>query len=101
MYGILPQKELQSSWFGQLYFQMTKYFRKEIIELLENNKIETRPMVMAILQKEGMLEYFDYEVHGKLTGAKLIEERGFFVGNHHYSLKEQIHNLSKILKSHI
>tara|TARA_Y100001970_G_scaffold246015_1_gene313528 strand:- start:11047 stop:12234 length:1188 start_codon:yes stop_codon:yes gene_type:complete len=103
--GILIQKEIgESSWFGFsiILSDNLNISRKEIIELLENNKIETRPIVTGDFTKnKEVLEYFDYEVHGKLTGAKLIEERGFFVGNHHYSLKEQIRNLSKILKSHI
>jgi selenocysteine lyase/cysteine desulfurase len=34
---------------------------------------------------------------GKLPGADIIHEQGLFVGNHHYSLVEEIEHLVSVL----
>jgi len=94
------QKEIgKSSWFG---FAITikpesKLKRCDIINVLTENNIDTRPIVTGDMTKCEMLKYFDYSLHGKMNNAKLINDNGFFVGNHDFILEKEIKLLYNIL----
>jgi CDP-4-dehydro-6-deoxyglucose reductase, E1 len=97
---ILIQKEIgKSSWFGfSLVIRPgSSLIRNKLIELLETNGFECRPIVAGNFVKNETVQYFDYEVFGQLEAASHIDENGLFIGNHDYSLKNVIDNLCKIL----
>jgi len=48
-----------------------------------------------------MIKYFDYEVHNSLVNADLADQNGFFVGNHHFDMREQIGRFAKVLNEYI
>tara|TARA_A100001011_G_scaffold148724_1_gene156851 strand:- start:3313 stop:4473 length:1161 start_codon:yes stop_codon:yes gene_type:complete len=96
----LIQKEIdKSSWFGfSLVIKPdSKIKRKKVIELLEKNKIESRPIVAGNFLRNSVMKYFDYEVHNELKNANHIHDNGFFVGNSHKNLTENIKFLKNIL----
>ena len=99
------QKEIgKSSWFGFsiILKDDCKVSRFKLIEELEKNNIEVRPIISGDFTKNvNLLDYFDYEIFGTLENAKFLERNGFFVGNHHYNLKKEIDYLFDLIKKFI
>ena len=96
------QKEIgKSSWFGFSFVikPESNLKRIEIVELLEKNNIDVRPIVAGNFANNSVMKYIDYNIHGKLENADYISENGFFVGNHQYNLSEELTLLSEILNN--
>ncbi len=100
--GVGIQKEIgESSYFGFsiLLENSNSIERNKIIQKLTENGIECRPIVGGNFLKNPVIKYFDYAVHGNLNNAQKIDECGFFIGNHHFDLKNEIIGFSELLKS--
>ena len=96
----LIQKDIdKSSWFGfsLIIKQSSNLKRKDIINILQKNKIECRPIVTGNFVRNEVMKYFDYEVHEELKNANHLHDNGFFVGNNHKCLSKNINFLSQIL----
>ena len=94
------QKEIeQSSGFGFSFIinENIKISRKDIINKLLSNDIEVRPIVSGNFLKNEVIKYFDYEVFEDVNNAELLDKNGFFVGNHHFDIKDKIDYLANIL----
>ena len=94
------QKEIEkSSWFGfsLIIKPDSKRKRSDVINILEKNKVEYRPIVTGNFVKNDVLKYFDYSIHKKLKNADHLHDNGFFVGNSHENLSKNIKFLKKIL----
>lgn len=98
-YLSIQQTTGQSSWFGfsLVIKEGSAKQRKAIVKTLMDNQVEVRPIVTGNFAKNEVVKYFDYEIHQQLTNAEYIDQQGFFVGNHQYSIKEQIQFLSGLL----
>lgn len=96
---IIQQETGESSWFGFSFVINDNTKRVEIIELLTQSKIECRPIVTGDFTQNPTLKFFDYEITGDLYNSKKIHTQGFFVGNSHLDLTDELHYLSsKLLK---
>ncbi|MGM8885712.1 DegT/DnrJ/EryC1/StrS family aminotransferase [Psychrobacter sp. 1U2] len=97
----LIQKEIgNSSWFGFSFIirQNSNITRKEVVKKLVDNGIECRPIVTGnFLKNKEVLDYFDYEVSGKVDNAEYLDKHGLFVGNHQIDLTEQLDLLYRVL----
>jgi CDP-6-deoxy-D-xylo-4-hexulose-3-dehydrase len=96
----LTQKEIgRSSWFGfsLVLKPNVSITRKEIIDYLTKENIEIRPIVAGNFTKNEVLKYFDYELYGEMTNAEYIDKNGFFVGNHHFDIRDKIDYLNEAL----
>ena len=96
----LIQKDIgKSSWFGfsLIIKPNLNLKRKDIINILQKNKIECRPIVTGNFVRNEVMKYFDYEVHEELKNANHLHDNGFFVGNSHKCLSKNINFLSQIL----
>ncbi len=93
------QKEIgQSSWFGfSLLLKDEKISREKVITKLTAAKIDVRPIVAGNFARKEVVKYFDYEIFGDLKNADFIEKRGFFVGNHHFDIRDKIDYLKETL----
>ena len=94
------QKEIgQSSWFGfsMVLSKTSGLKRQTVLDRLKKNNIDYRPIVSGNFCNSESLKYYDYEIHETVENAEYIDKNGFFVGNHHYDLKENIEFLKKIL----
>ena len=94
------QKDISnSSWFGfSLIIKPESALKREqIIQTLDENHIDCRPIVTGDFTKNEVLKYFDYEIFGEMKNAKYLDKHGFFVGNHQIDLTEQIHHLHNVL----
>lgn len=90
-----------SSWFG-FAFVIKKDIpvnRKAVIEKLISNNIDCRPVVAGNFTKNPVMKWLDYEIYDKLSNADLIDQNGFFVGNHHYNIRDNLIQLKSILDS--
>jgi CDP-6-deoxy-D-xylo-4-hexulose-3-dehydrase len=91
--GVRIQREVgRSSWFG---FSMVLRpergrSRRSVLEALDAVGIETRPIVAGNFTRNEAIAFFDHEVQGPLTVADEISDFGFFVGNHHYPLNDEL-----------
>jgi len=95
------QKEIgTSSWFGFSFVirRGCGIRRDRIIGLLKKNEVECRPIVAGNFTKNPVIHYFNHEIAGELKNADWIDQNGFFVGNHHYDIAQNLHWLSKVLK---
>ena len=88
-----------SSWFGfsLIIRPNAGISRDSVIQKLKNNHIECRPIVTGNFTKNEVMKYIDYEIHDELKNADHLDANGFFVGNHHIPLNEQLLNLKKVL----
>ncbi|WP_053872427.1 DegT/DnrJ/EryC1/StrS family aminotransferase [Campylobacter jejuni] len=96
----ITQKEIgSSSWFGfsLVIKPNSKLQRKDIIKKLEENDIEYRPIATGDFTQNEVIKYFDYGIHQQLKNARYIHEKGFFVGNHQFSISNQINLFKKVL----
>ena len=95
----LIQKEIgESSWFGFSFIIIDRSInRKEIINLLNINKIDSRPIVTGDFTKNDVMKFFNYEIHKTLVSADHLHFNGFFLGNSHLDLTEELNYLKKIL----
>jgi len=90
----LIQKEIgDSSWFGFSIILNSKFDRNIIIQHLEKNSIQVRPIVAGNFLKSESLKYYDYETPKLTVNSDMINNFGFFVGNHHYNIKDKIQYL--------
>lgn len=67
--------------------------------MLDEKKIETRPIVTGNFTKNTVMRHFDFQIHNNLRNADIIDSQGFFLSNNHEDLTEQI-NFKKI-ESHL
>ena len=91
------QKDIDSSsWFGfsLIIKPGSKLKRKNIVNKLQENKIDCRPIVTGNFTRNEVMRYFDYKVHKELKNADYLHENGFFVGNSQVDLERQIRFLA-------
>ena len=96
----LIQKDIdKSSWFGfsLIIKPESNLKRKNVINILQKNKIECRPIVTGNFVLNEVMKYFDYEVHEELKNANYINNNGFFVGNSHEDITKNIIFLKDVL----
>ncbi len=88
----------QSSWFGfSLVLRETADIsRADLVKKLIAAGFDCRPIVAGNFAKNAVMQYFDYEIHGRLTNADYIDENGLFVGNHHYPIPDAIAALAAL-----
>lgn len=98
------QKEIgYSSWFGfSLIIRENKNInRDDLVKYLNINNIESRPIVTGNFTNNPVIKFYDYEIHEKLENADLLDNNGFFVGNHHYSIINKIDFLYQTIENYL
>lgn len=90
---LMIQREVgESSWFGfsLVLKEGAPMTRSALIERLAAAEIEVRPIVGGNFAKNEVMKWFDYSIYGQLNNATYIDAHGFFVGNHHFDLTEEL-----------
>lgn len=96
---LIIQKEISSSsWFGfsLVIRPNTNLTRAQLVVKLNALGFEVRPIVTGNFAKNDVVRYFNSEIVGVLKNADYIDQRGLFVGNHHYTMAEAIRVLSAV-----
>lgn len=94
------QKEIgKSSWFGFpiILSENASLKREELIKILENGGIETRPIVAGNFVRNPVMKYINHTVHGNLSSADYIHFNGLFIGNHSRNIRNEIDLLFSLL----
>jgi CDP-6-deoxy-D-xylo-4-hexulose-3-dehydrase len=88
-----------SSWFGFSFVIKSGcgINRQEITTHLIKNNIEVRPIVAGNFTKNEVMKYFNYELFEEMKNADYIDKNGFFVGNHHFDIKDKIDYLKEVI----
>lgn len=95
----IQQEVGESSWFGfsLIVGGANRLDRGGLVRSLASRGVEVRPIVAGNILSHGVMKYIDHEVVGKLENAEEIDAHGFFVGNHHYQMKEELEYLSRAI----
>jgi CDP-6-deoxy-D-xylo-4-hexulose-3-dehydrase len=95
---ILQEGPANSSWFGfSIILENPKLNRRELIEVLTGKGVQTRPIVTGNFVLNPTIKHYDYEVHGELQNTNLAHKNGFFIGNHHFDIGNEIKKIAKIV----
>jgi CDP-6-deoxy-D-xylo-4-hexulose-3-dehydrase len=95
----LIQKEVgESSWFGfSLVIRPgSPLARRMVLDRLESEGFECRPVVAGNFAKNEVVRYFDHEIHGSLPNAQRIDSHGLFLGNQGHAMPEALEALARI-----
>ena len=98
--GLRVQKENgKSSWFGFAIILEGKLKgqRRNLVELLNNAQIDSRPIVTGNFTRNPVIKHMNCAPIGELPVADEIHEDGLFVGNHHFDLTDEIDLLNQVL----
>ena len=98
------QKDIDnSSWFGfsLIIKPGSNLKRKDVINKLQENGIDCRPIVTGNFTKNEVMKYFDYEIYKKLKNADYLHENGFFIGNSQINLKKEINFFYKLVSHNL
>jgi CDP-6-deoxy-D-xylo-4-hexulose-3-dehydrase len=89
-----------SSWFGFGFVldESSKFSRKDVLDHLAELRIETRPIVAGNFLKNPVMKHLDFRVSGSEYIADKIHTQGFFVGNHHTNISEELNLLASALE---
>ena len=94
------QKEIgKSSWFGFSIILKKNLENKRsfVINELEKNGIETRPIVSGNFLENPVIKFFDYSIFRNLKNTQKLDRNGFFIGNDHRDLSKQLKKVKEII----
>jgi len=96
---IIQKENGESSWFSftMIVNPASKIERIKVLRTLKAAEIEHRMITGGNLLRHDVIKYFDHEVT-KSTNADIAHDRGFFVGNTPYDIRDKIDYLHKSLK---
>ncbi len=101
-----PELQIQvetgrSSWFGFsiIIRSDVKVGRSELAAEFARTGIECRPIVAGnFARNEVVSRFMNHSVHDELVNADYMDQRGLFIGNHHFPLEAQMELLDGTLR---
>ncbi len=90
-----------SSWFtfGMVLEGELKGRRAEVIEALDKENIQSRPLASRNFLKQPVMRDLDYINNNNYSAANDIHDNGFFVGNGSVPIKDEITKLHEVISS--
>ena len=91
-YLSIQQEVGLSSWFGFSFIvkENSSITRQSILNRLDKIGVEYRPIVTGNFARQPVIKYLNCDVSQELTNADYLDRNGFFIGNHHYDISEQL-----------
>ncbi len=102
MPGFRTQREHgRSSWFGFSVLLEEQFAgrRREVVTALAAAGVETRPIVAGNIARNPVMRHLDVAEPASLPGADLIHDSGFFIGNHHYDVRNELDRVAEVLSA--
>ena len=102
--GISIQQETgESSWFGFAIVLngSDAQARQRVLDKLSEAGVDCRPVVTGNFARQSVIEHYDYRIHGELKSADRVHDYGFFIGNHHYPVTEQLNEVANLIKNEL
>jgi len=103
-YLILPKetKHRNSYLFYPITVIKNKFFtKKELVDVLEKNGIETRPVMAGNMINQPVSKYIKYKKTGNLKNSNYIQKNSFLIGNHHKINEKQKKFIVDVITNHI
>jgi CDP-6-deoxy-D-xylo-4-hexulose-3-dehydrase len=90
----------ESSWFGFSIVLQNKLKgkREKLIQSLELNNVSSRPIVAGNFTLNPVMKHLRYNTLPSLKNSNIIHTDGFFIGNHHYDVSNEIKEVQKLLR---
>ena len=91
----------ECSWFAVplLLSAECPFDRSALLKHLEENGVETRPIVAGNIARQPVCAMFPDLKERHLPGADLVHERGFYIGLHPFAAKENLDRLIEVFDS--
>lgn len=96
---IITQEEFgESSWFGFsiILTPNAPFSRDELVNILAEQNIASRPIVSGNFLRNEVIKYFDYRVFEDTQNADYLHENGLFIWNGPFDMSDTIDKLRKI-----
>jgi CDP-6-deoxy-D-xylo-4-hexulose-3-dehydrase len=87
-----------STWFGFPVICESRELRDQFQNFLEENGIETRPVICGNLARQPAFKKIPHRVVGQLHGADTVMDRGLFWGSHPLMTQEEIEHVIQTVK---
>jgi CDP-6-deoxy-D-xylo-4-hexulose-3-dehydrase len=94
---VTPRENGTSSSFSFPIVLNTRTPRNDVFSALQEAGIAFRIVTGGCFPRHDAVRYFDFDTWGPLPNAQLAHDRGFFVGNHPYDLRDRIEKLFHVL----
>ena len=88
---------LETNFISNFAFPIVHKNKKNIVELLQKNNIEVRPLIAGDMSKKPM--WFEKYGHQSLPNCELVNEYGFYIPNHQDLTESQIKNILSIINN--
>jgi CDP-6-deoxy-D-xylo-4-hexulose-3-dehydrase len=88
---------LETNFISNFAFPIVHKNKKNIVELLQKNNIEVRPLIAGDMSKKPM--WFEKYGHQSLPNCELVNEYGFYIPNHQDLTESQIKNILNIINN--
>ena len=94
------RQKVESSWFGfsLICHGAAKNHRNLLKSILDDFKIESRPIVAGNFTRQPVMQFLEHEIFGSLDEADSVHTEGLFVGNDGRCLTEELNLLSKAIE---
>lgn len=102
-YLLQERSNTRASWFAYplIVRKDAPFTRDELQTYLEDNLIETRPILAGNLARQPAIQKIDHRQVGSLESADMIHNRGLFIGNHHGIREPQRDYILKTVKEFV
>jgi len=87
-----------STWFGFPVLCRDAELRVELQRHLESRGVETRPIIAGNLARQPAFQHIRHRIHGELSGADTIMDRGLYWGSHPIMTEEQVDYVVRCVK---
>ena len=71
--------------------------RNKLFKVINEEGIKFRMITGGCFPRHDAIRYFDYEIVGKLENSNLAHDRGFFVGNQPFDIRDKIDRLRSVI----
>lgn len=90
-----PTEGAEHTWFGFPVLMGPSHAkrRSEFVAYLQQNRIETRPIIAGNLARQPALKLFEHRLGGPLPNAELIMDRGVYWASHPTMTEPQVSHL--------
>jgi len=97
-----PENNCNPAWFALPFILNQKYNKKKYLEYLENNKIDTRPIVTGNFSRQPVFKDLNLNISPEnFENAEIVHNQGFFIGLSPFEMTdEKIQRLVSILLSY-
>jgi CDP-6-deoxy-D-xylo-4-hexulose-3-dehydrase len=103
MYLMEVNPESECSWFALpiMLTQNCPFKKSEFLSYLEEQGVETRPIVAGNLARQPVCELYPELQENDLPGADAVHERGFYLGLHPFESVRNLDRLSEVFETFV